>query len=50
VRGAEPVEAVAPLGLQTLKQMGLAPGQVQAQGRRWPRRWLGPAGAARADG
>jgi len=45
VRGVEPVEAVAALNIHTLKQIGLAAGQVKAMGRRWPRRWLGPAGA-----
>jgi hypothetical protein len=49
VGGVEPVEAVAPLALHTVKQIGLAPGQVKAMGRRWPRRWLGPAGVRAGD-
>ncbi len=49
VRGIEPVEAVAPLSIHTLRQIGLPPGQSKPMGRRWPRRWLGPVGAARTE-
>ena len=49
VRGVEPVQAIAPLGADTVRQMGLASGQAKALVTRLPRRWLGPMSAASAD-
>lgn len=40
VGGAEPVEAMRPLTVQKMGELGLGRGEVRELGWRWPRRWL----------
>lgn len=40
LNGAEPVQAIRPLTLQRMGELGLAVGEVRELGWRRPRRWL----------
>jgi hypothetical protein len=40
VGGLEPVHVVSALAPKTIQTLALKPGEVQALGWRWPRRWI----------
>ena len=44
--GMEPVQAIGKLSRHAIGLLGLAPGQMKALGRKWPRRFLTGAEAA----